>query len=50
MTIPIPEPITADLPVIIEDLLNQAAALSSEGADTAVDERLDQVADLRAGG
>ena len=47
MTIPLPEDITADLPVIIEDLLVQASALSTVGADAAVDELLDQVTELQ---
>ncbi len=47
MTIPLPEDITADLPVIIEDLLVQASALSAVGADAAVDELLDQVTELQ---
>lgn len=47
MTSPVPEDITADLPVIIEDLLVQASALSTVGADTGVDELLTQVTELQ---
>ena len=47
MTSPMIEDITADLPVIIEDLLVQASALSAVGADAAVDELLDQVIELQ---
>ena len=47
MTIPLPEDITAGLPVIIEDLLVQASSLSPAGADAAVDELLDQVTELQ---
>ncbi|NLH70121.1 MAG: hypothetical protein GX454_08065 [Brooklawnia sp.] len=47
MTLPLPERITADLPVIIEDLLVQASTLSAAGSDAAVDELLDQIVELQ---